>query len=175
MSYQLGSTLLQLPAEVRVLILRNLLVHDGPLSSLSGVEDMTYFQSIQRSSQILRTCQLLYREGSTILYEENTLCIDFMVYEEDEEDTEENSYFCCILNMYLPVPKLKGKPEDLLTLLEYATPARCVSRDNSAILREGAESLRRMWYILEKFTRLEVRLQYATQPIVFSACRLLRK
>lgn len=81
---QSSSPFLQLPAELRVRVLRNLLkseskeLHAGCAvrcaESATFCEDK-YHPGNQLLSQISRCCQSLYREGSAILYGENILQI----------------------------------------------------------------------------------------------------
>lgn len=170
---QTGSRFLQLPAEVRLIILRQLLRSDKPIYSLGSTDDIEYFNSIQRSTQLLRTCQLLHNEGLAILYYENTLCVDFMAYDPDSE--EETVHYCGILQMFLPVPeKLKGSEEELLSLIKYATPKRAADCDDSGLMMQHCDDLVKQWGTLRKFNRFQIRVQYATQQVVFSASRMLQ-
>ena len=73
---QAGSRLIQLPAEIKLLILRNLLRLYKPFYSQDHGGDRDredYTDIIQKSAQLLCTCQLLYHEGNAILYGENTM------------------------------------------------------------------------------------------------------
>ena len=139
---------------------------------MSSTDDIEYLDSIQRSAQLLRTCQLLYNEGTAILYKENTLGIDFMTFEKDDE--EEAAHFCGVLEMYLPIPgRLIGISEETLTLPNYATPTRAISADDSGVMTSSAQRLSSQWRVLQSFARYELRIQLATQHVVFSASRLL--
>lgn len=85
---QISSSLLQLPAELRSKILRLLLLHRGTISPWSWYihvldpERGANCYEPQRgdwlllSAHILRCCQLIYRDGVAILYQENTICIE---------------------------------------------------------------------------------------------------
>lgn len=78
---------MNLPTEIRVKILRNLLRRGEVLRFISTAWEVTTKQPMtldhfeetkkytQLSSQLLRCCQALLREGRQILYEENTLQI----------------------------------------------------------------------------------------------------
>lgn len=173
---QRQSRLLRLPAEVRLIILRQLLKCESPIYSLSSTDDISYLGSIQRSAQLLRTCQLIHHEGLAVLYLENTLCIDFMSFDDSSDDGgEEMTFFCSILEMFLPIPeRLATNEEERLSLLEYATPTRAQSVDDTGLMRQGAETLVKHWVMMQKFTRYQVRVQYAMQQTIFCACRLLQ-
>ena len=77
---QAPSHLLQLPAELRLMILRQLLPAPGPIEPLSQssyyqLEEEAYEAQTGLSSQVLQCCQTLHDEGSAILYGENVLTI----------------------------------------------------------------------------------------------------
>lgn len=93
---QQGSRLIQLPAEIKLMILRLLLVHDGPLRARNWYGEKPHPKvpkearqfarrlreadeevavSYNLSPEILATCQTLYHEGYPLLYKNNTLGI----------------------------------------------------------------------------------------------------
>lgn len=74
---------MQLPGEIRNMILRQLLKSPEPLLSRerfrSGNEQedtQAYAAQVSLSSQIMRCCKHLYHEGSHILYGQNTLAVE---------------------------------------------------------------------------------------------------
>ena len=64
-----------LPAEIRIKILRCLLRSGDLIRSQDEVGEAEFNTATKLSSQILQTCQVLYEEGSVILYHENTLAV----------------------------------------------------------------------------------------------------
>lgn len=83
---QSASRLIQLPAELRLKIMRMLHQNVGPLDSTAVLPTSTYDYSqhdskdaerplVELSAQTLACCQVLKKEASSILYEENTLAI----------------------------------------------------------------------------------------------------
>lgn len=78
---QRSSQLYHLPAEIRLRVLRYLLVYDDFIPNWPGnTRDAPTSRSggnhwLSLSSQILQCCQLLYSTGTTILYQENTISV----------------------------------------------------------------------------------------------------
>lgn len=87
---QASSTLLQLPAELQLEVLRYLLLHGRPIETWkSHYEDWERKEKspatkksewLSLSPQILRCCQLLYQNGTNILYHENTITLEAFNY-----------------------------------------------------------------------------------------------
>lgn len=66
---------MQLPTEVRLIVLRYLHRSLLPIEPISTACDMVSANPDQLSSQVLRVCQTLYAEAYNILYGENTVSI----------------------------------------------------------------------------------------------------
>lgn len=87
------SRLLQLPAEVRLITLRHLMLEPEIICiRTSRQQDHGY------STQLLRCCQQLYKEGVHVLYEENTLEVRCKTEKKD------SCQYLRILNSYIRTP-----------------------------------------------------------------------
>lgn len=77
------SPLIGLPAELRLKIMRYLLRSGDPIRSQKEVGEAGYRAITCLSSQILQTCQQVYKEASVILYHKNTLAVKTGSYDSD--------------------------------------------------------------------------------------------
>lgn len=89
-----GRSFLDLPAEVRIMIYRLLLVANKPLGSSDDYDDVmlpvwVVFGEYQLQPAILRTCRQLHHEASPILNGENTYGIEIFANECYEYSDEE--------------------------------------------------------------------------------------
>lgn len=173
-SPQTSSRLLQLPAELLLMILR--LLHKSPrvlYYSIREYVEVGYDPNVQLSSQLLRCCQSLHIDGERILYGGNTLgiiCDNFW----NHENGEERLGHCCFLDTAIELPShsidVPRSSFDLLSWTETSSTApgaRPPAYDLSLIDTDRyAAALR--------FTKLEVDMTLREPEAVFLACRLLK-
>lgn len=171
---QSSSPLLRLPAELRLMILGHLLFYTGGVicaythigdeheSTPSGQQLLReYRTSLQRSAQVLRTCQQLYIDAHPLLYEKNTMQIH----------TQGGAIH--VLDAFLNLPGVKEAEEGAkLDLLELAKSIekQYLQRE----FKEDAEQIIRTYPALRKFQNFSIQVEYYDQEDVFMACRMLR-
>lgn len=165
---------MRLPAELRLMVLGHILVYPaGVISACThvGEEDIStpsgeqllqeYLKRLQCSGQLLRTCQQLYIEGHSLLYEKNTMQIH----------TQGGDVH--ILYAFLSPPRMvKAEESARLDLLEFA---KSIAKQFHHAYKEDAERIIRMYPALEKFKNFGINIVYADREDVFSACRMLRR
>lgn len=164
------SDLICLPQELRLKIIRNLMRSAEPLPShfhlqqVMGKTDLEateiYHERLQLSPQILSTCQTLYIDASTVLYQENTLTI---FYESGHTFAASSHQRCgredepadilSVLKIRLPLPKydfesLSFEPR----LRHYIRQRRAVTRQNYNVANVFTEIFRS----IDSFKKLSV-------------------
>lgn len=101
---QASSRLLQLPAELILIVVRLLLGSPEPIKSLrqceiqNDLDDVLFQEVLGLSAQLLRCCQYLHAVGKKVLYEENTVVIYF-----DSDIYDEGS--CHVLDTTTTMPE----------------------------------------------------------------------
>jgi len=129
-------------------------------SSPSGEQLLReYRKRLQRSSQVLRTCQQLYVEGHFLLYEENTLQIRTR---------------CGGLNVLDAFMRLPETVEEMTTQLDLLESARSIRDESPGEHDEDADRIVRTYPALKKFRKYSIEVVYCDQEDVFIACRMLR-
>lgn len=177
---QASSILMRLPAELRTMILRRLLKQATPLDKITPL-----------SSQILQTCQNIYKEAYPILYTQNTL----LIYCHDHFTQARN-----LINILdISLPSQVGR-EDIIaayTLQEDAAEALgWWEEDGSEELQAhpGNEAdvgsphashvpgrygallkLGERYAMLDRFRRIELRIEYEIFETLVCMCRVLRE
>ena len=174
---QKGSRLMQLPAEIRVKILRSLLkANESIVPFYNGSSDLTwghqrdlvkYKDNTQLSAQVMRACQKLHGEAQHILYAENTLDIQIL-------PRSRNEMHCSLLSYRSIIPGIVdklGKMKNDLFSAEY--PLMYLPR-NGTNLRSATD----LEICADKvFGAYKVRLDVVNglqQQNVYVVCRLLR-
>ncbi|KAK5957208.1 hypothetical protein OHC33_001579 [Knufia fluminis] len=171
---QHNARLIQLPAEIRSMIYRLLFTRTEPLYSKAEIRDCdtpvaSYEKHTSLSSQAFRTCQHLYVEGASIMYEANTLRLYC------------GARSCHILDFSFVTPGyLEDIPAKGFTLLNYARHGGYVNIDPDLSKSESTgRSLYNMYPALARFTQIHLlathALVYLDDSEEFAAqCRFLR-
>ena len=174
------STLLQLPSELRSLILRWLLKLDPVLPSFNEscrdvnneAEWQSYVEANSLSAQLLATCQQLYSEGYHVLYMENTLSI-FCEYR------ERHNHRVSVLNRSYDVPTGRsGWHEYDLRLFEedLLMEADRLSEEGAEVGKEllvDAEQSGQLESIISRFACVRVVMHASDRDDVSILCRYL--
>lgn len=182
------STLLNLPTEIRLIILRDLLARANqvhPLFSCCHIRGITsqiisnYHENASCSSQLLRTCQQLYAEGYNILYEENTLCITTRS-RIAETMVDRLSYPLLALNGLIEIPRSHiwlDAGASLLSCAQYQVdyPAAPTLLDATDEAHTHKQKFLQNYEVMTRFTHYEVLLKIIRQEDINIACRLMRK
>jgi len=175
---QTSSCLIQLPAELRIKVLRLLLRSPNPLTDLEefGMEsdgpDMTgYEQGIELSAQLLLCCQQLHSEGHQILYGENTLYIHF----EWRNRIRPNLFYCDILGATTEIPEKMEYLNGFDDSLRYQADDYARNGDCSYDDRDSARQLAKMLPTIEKFQHFLDYLEVFDQEHLSIGCRVLQQ
>lgn len=155
------SRLVSLPVELRVKVLRTLLVAGEPILSLAhyaarintrykGAEKR-YKESVNLSAQIMPTCQDLYVEAKGILYEENTISVNPTTHEfgSIRFRRRRNPVACAMLDAVVGIPDLIEECEpiqDLVKNQEQKDP-----QQGAKLLKQWREHFLRLYPALEQF------------------------
>ena len=166
---QNGSSLMRLPAEVRIMILRILLVHTGPIPIQRNVRIEKYKKAVQRSAQTLWTCQQLYREGLPILYGENTLVLHTRNLIGGRAPTSLRKLNLHILDGFVRLPRCirdLGARESLIdSLMDDSDPENEQGTDMRLVGLYGS---------LARFSKYELLFGFEDQEHVFVIARSLK-
>lgn len=173
---QNSSSPMRLPIELRLMILENILVYPaGIIDTYRHVcgeskrhpggpqRIQAYLKHLQGSGQLLRTCQQLFIEGHSQLYEKTTLQIHI------QGDN------LIIMDVELYLGELEAQESVQLDLLEMAHST--VESFKNTVKDEpiqGSRKTIRMYPTLRKFKHFNVNVDYEDQEEVFVACRVLR-
>lgn len=167
---QSQSPLGELPAEITVKILRNLLrAEDGIVRSLREMRvrdaDLTeeqYRDRVPGTAQILRACQRLHREGIQVLYGMQSLGISIF-------DPDMDVPSCHILNVSSEIPQGRSD-NDLHLMLDMLECTEIVSPQKLSRLLDNSEP------IMHNFQKVMIKVNStrvdATEVFIF--CRALR-
>ena len=174
---------MQLPAELRLKILRNLLKQSHPLHTISrtlplkGRLDRSKFDdNVSISAQILRCCQQFYSEGYQVLYNENVLeiliCEDYY-YAEERLSLYGLSFICEILGGRVAIldefEELREYPFDLLSRAQ----SYLGHEDVAVREEEGAKYMLNYLPAMARFQRLNIHIDVETRKEMFCAGRIL--
>ncbi|KAK5084896.1 hypothetical protein LTR70_006415 [Exophiala xenobiotica] len=166
---QAESRLLQLPAEFRVKIFCSLLKSYKPLEPLRGVYPKRPQKSTQLNAQLLRACQKVYTECLPILYQENTLVINFFATGDCLRLLGVRLQYPSSLHYY----RVHGLPMHLLeyaTMIDACPPYPVCSSDQI-----HAKYIVQIYPALKRFRRIQVKIDpYAPQEAYFIMCRALQ-
>lgn len=180
---QLQSRLVRLPAELRIKILRNLLVSDGPIQSLARcirdtkrtTEDgnVRYAKGVRLSAQVLSTCQILYNEARDILYHENTIEVDITrgsVAISQHFRKRISGEVCAVLDAVVGMPNQRA---------QYMPIEQWVSTQDQDGDKRGAQLLNkwqshflRLYPSLKQFQHWQINLDFAIVSTA-AACTML--
>lgn len=169
MHTQPQSNLMQVAAEIRLKILRYLLVSESVIENQAGMEHPDlYDERVQLSAQVLRVCQTLHREASDVLYQENSLGIDFMLLVDPRYTLLtgrvmfRNVSQLSILNSNM---KIHTRLKQLLSVQQDMRVEQTVGSDPRSSIWSSA---------VYRFGTYYIRLQYANIEQAIIACFFLR-
>ncbi|KAK5100872.1 hypothetical protein LTR70_001091 [Exophiala xenobiotica] len=183
-----------LPAEIRIKILRYLLRSGDLIRSQDEVGEAEFKTATKLSSQILQTCQILYEEGTVILYHENTLAVQMLYYPGNYKYVDFGLYYGFLgvgvleqSNLdYAAKPTMLPLLQDLIERKRATNPS-CTSEDNDnsfdnacAVLEyNDLDSWIAAYEILARFQKFHVvfRLDHVLdwhRDTVLSVCRRFR-
>ena len=161
---------MQLPTELRLKVFRSLLKSDKPLKPLDDFEFYKPQKSTPLSAQLLRSCQKVYAECLPILYQENTLVVQFL------------KVGCLqMLGICLKVAEclhLYEKYSMPMHLLEYVTkvstspPYKVYPEDHT-----HAQYIVQIYPVLKRFRKFEARVEVHARSALewcFITCRMLQ-
>jgi len=161
---------LQLPTELQLKVFRSLLKSDEPLKPLDDFEFYKPQKSTPLSAQLLRLCQKVYVECLPILYQENTLVIQFS----KSGDLQMLGISLRFLR-YLQILEPNGLP---IHLLNYAIESSASSPSKICPANHvNAQYIVQIYPVLKRFRKFEVRVEvYACHAleICFTTCRQLQ-
>lgn len=166
---QIISRLLQLPAELRLAILRCLLKRNEPLigeheyRASSGFDSVKTESNLDLSPQILPCCQQLYEEARPILYQENTLAI--------LHGSEGN---CYVLDFGIDFTDYDWSQADEITDLMSLAEYMLLTKSEPKFYRGELQRLLRNRSILHEFQKLDITLYGYERGSIFNAVRMLR-
>ena len=197
---QSSSKFCQLPVELRFRILRFL--HRHPEPTIRPISNQNYpkyegtrfvrpHEDFKFSSQLLATCQLLYHEGSRVLYHENVLSLETRAYNQPPGSSGDRAHVGSVLyvldsRVHLPRSPFSyttcrsqamGARGDLLSLCrhdageEYPT---FETTQSSEVSRVCAKWLMQIYPGLRRFQNFELRLSHPRCLSIGVACRALR-
>ncbi|KAK5089657.1 hypothetical protein LTR70_006534 [Exophiala xenobiotica] len=173
--------LMQLPAELRLMILRNTLKKSGIIRNAveytalgnRGVDRATrkdeYFQHhLQLSAQLLGCCQALYHEAYSVLYDENQLSIGVFA----------PGRHCEILDVSIELPDIYERwfvdDSSLLEVYETRSSHKLRYNDSKSLLEEPLT-------VAEKFSHVRLTIHCdedgynnVVRGDILTACRSLR-
>lgn len=184
-AWQDVSPLLQLPAELRIKILRSLLKKPKPIyarsssssSAKDGSDEFNQPHDLELSSQLLRTCQQLYEEGRHVLYNENVLCVEYRPDTVDWLTGSTGTDICCVLGQHLNLPyRPFGLPCRISSFFEYARERDKVSERPSPVwhtMKLPNYSLAQIYPALVAFRHITLEVRNPSKNRVFIACRVL--
>lgn len=153
---------MRLPAELRSMILDFLLDRDTCLSTDSELGAHEFKLCVQRTAQILRTCQMLYWEGYPILYDNNVIEIRVVG----------PGQYCDMLDAFVSLPQIVSYDQSAqLNLLDHAQSIIDTGRSAGG----RAERLVQLYPALRMFRHFRLYVEYGTQDTVFIVCRMLRR
>ena len=174
---QTASRLIQLPPELRLKIMRMLHKNTGPLDSMVALPASTYHFSkrdygdadrsvVELSTQMLACCQVLQREASPILYEENTLGIEY---------SRSRSPYCRHFHVLDVLGRLATRPEELPTgsevdHLESLIDAWTSSRASWPELYR----LRKFYQAVKNIRKIQLTVEYKDSTDMFMACKFFK-
>lgn len=165
---QAFSRLVQLPAELILIVLRLLLKSPTPIRSLRqeqikpGIDSDLSLSDQRLSAQVLRCCQYLHQTGQTVLYEENTVALYF--------SNRRGQPFCYFLDKSTKFASHPlDIPKDSFNLLFYT---RSLSPQREANAKELMEE---RYSALLRFKMIHTVMSLDFHEDVFTACRLLRE
>lgn len=166
---QSQSHLMQLPAELRLSVLRHLLQTDRPLTSdidvsLDQAQSETYTRvsNLELSSQLLRSCQQLYREARPILYHENTLAIVC-----DHTETLH------VLGHDIEIADYSWTHAEHITDLTSLATFTLLG-PNGFHLKKQYELFLAQAFLLQQFQTFDVTLGHSNRVDIYNAVRMLR-
>lgn len=171
-SPQSQSPLLDLPAELRVKILRYVLRKEGPITSLKEVQVNShpdsnfheiYDANAMLSAQILRTCQQLHEEAEQILYKENIL---FICYNGNRFGSRGPDDLCHNLDfsINLSASRIEELSGTFVTIQDYF-----VGRESTM----GPYTVSRYSQLM-KFQHYRLKICYSCRESILTACRVLQ-
>lgn len=155
----------KVPIELRQMILRNLLAHDGPIEDGNELTDTEHNRTRGIHPRVLGICQLLYQEGMHILYQENTLKIR-CVFENDFQGlfVNEDDYKCHILEGSFHVPAsiqaAESRNSSLTAIAQYSdkSESRWIHQNSS---------------VLHKFSKIQLDIPLDNPEFVYTCCHVL--
>jgi len=131
-----------------------------------GRSTQAYQDRIHLSSQLLRTCQILYREAGDYLYYENTLVVGFQ-----HHGSYGNEYFCHMLDLHIEIMHDLSSPlTGIVDLLSYAETLH----RNWPITASTYQALVALWPSLLRFKKLQINIDIPSQSGIFLACYMMR-
>ncbi|KAK5938489.1 hypothetical protein PMZ80_009460 [Knufia obscura] len=178
---QSASALLRLPAELRLKIFRNLFFKEEPIRSRredlendSGQTEDDYLDSLDLSSQFLRTCQQAYIEGTDILCGENILSLWI-----DKKVTAAGCQrqFLDVLDISICLPRSHELPRGQeVSLLDCAHTCSVVEEE----VQEGKEIVIVDWLAeiypsLARFSKFHITHRFNVHGEVVVVARMLRR
>ncbi|KAK5953416.1 hypothetical protein OHC33_005360 [Knufia fluminis] len=174
---QASSNLLQLPAEIRLKILRLLHKRATPIENFEDIygrreeaEYHSYTLGLSLSSQLLQCCQALYNEGQHILYHENVLVAQCSC----PLNLGTEPPMCTMVDITFPMPAIhcnqQEEVHDLLSSAKYA--ARCTL--NRGTCRKYQNRLLRFQPALLRFRQVRLIMNDMSPFAITSCCRVFR-
>ena len=171
LNIQTSSGLFRLPAEIRIIILRSPLLSSRPLGADANnyPSAATSSESLQLSSQLLRVCQRLYKEGDPLVYECNTLMLGFTIY------GDHHLFHVLHWDLHVQDPEYHdGLYDDVyrkLSMLQYAPKAEYYGEDDTG--DDHAEKIVENYNIFKRFKKVSLYLEHQNQSHINIPCHLV--